>query len=262
MGINSILDSLTGRKTFSDREKKDIQYYIAQIGGALKNEAASKGLFDKLIEEQIDREKQTIKKWRDAIAEAEDPENPDPYNLYVLYLDVMDDDQVASTVQQRISKATAGRITLKNETGEVDEEATKAIMKPDGTPKHWFRDFLKIAMLSKFYGYSVAQFYPPQDSEFAYDPLTGTEPVKLIPLEHMVPKLKSLRVKTQDGVDQKTNLIPLFGGPGTEWVVVCGDSDDLGLLNKVAPFWVWKKVFGAWSQHATIFGMPFRRSEA
>jgi hypothetical protein len=261
MRINQVLDKLTGRKTFTSEEKTDIQNYIAEVGRMYKNEAKGTDISSKLIEEQIEREKQDIKKWREAIGEAEDPENPDPLNLYMIYLDVMDDDQVFSTVQQRTSKAISGRINIKDENNEIDEEATALLMKPDGTPKQWLRDFLKISMLSKFYGYSVAQFYPPVDGKFIFDLETGQDPVKLIPPEHMVPRLRSLRISTQDGVDEEKNLIALFGGPGSEWVIASGKEDDLGLLNKVTPFWIWKKVFSAWAQHANIFGMPFRKGK-
>jgi len=262
MLFKDIVSNITGRKGFTDSEKKIFTEFIGEVGKDVRNQSnARKQAIDKIIEDQVDRIKQDIENWRLAIAEAEDPNDPDPFSLYQLYVDVLDDDQVHATKQQRIGKATGGRISLKDENNEIDEEATAVLIKPDGTPQPWFREFLQICMMAKFYGYSISQFRQPIDGEFKLNIKNGDRPVENIPFENMVPRLRAIRRDINRAVQDKENLIPVFGGPGSGWLIPCGREKDLGLLNKIGPFWIYKKVFGSWSQHAGIFGMPFRKGK-
>jgi len=262
MLFKDIVSNITGRKGFTDSEKKIFTEFIGEVGKDVRNQStARKQAIDKIIEDQVDRIKQDIENWRLAIAEAEDPNDPDPFSLYQLYVDVLDDDQVHATKQQRIGKATGGRISLKGENNEVDEEATAVLIKPDGTPQPWFREFLQICMMAKFYGYSISQFRQPIDGEFKLNIKNGDRPVENIPFENMVPRLRAILKDKNLAVQDKENLIPVFRGPGSGWLIPCGREKDLGLLNKIGPFWIYKKVFGSWSQHAGIFGMPFRKGK-
>jgi hypothetical protein len=259
MAFKDIIKSVTGRSFLTDTEKRDLQTYAAGVAGELRNQAqARKQAIDKIIEDQVDRIKQDIKSWREAIDMAEDVHDPDPFELYQLYVDILDDDQVHSTKQQRIAKATGGKIQLKDENNEIDDEATAVLIKPDGTPQPWFREFLQICMMSKFYGYSITQFRPPVDNKFQINLKNGDKPVEHIPFENMIPRLRAIRKDINSSVQDKANRIPIWGGPGSDWLIPCGRDKDLGLLNKVAPFWIYKKVFGSWTQHANIFGMPLR----
>jgi len=255
---NSIIDRLFGKR-WTDGEKKDLTTFMGQVGQDMKNQSSARKLaIDKIIEDQLDRVTQNIEEWRTAIAYSEDPNDPDPFWLYQMYVDILDDDQVHATKQQRIAKATGGRIALKDKDNNIDEEATLTLIKPDGTPQPWFRSFLQICMMSKWYGYAITQFRPPIDGQFVMNPKNGDKPTEEIPFENMVPRLRSIRKDINVDVQSKDNLIPVYGGPGANWLIACGREKDLGLLNKIAPFWIWKKVFGSWSQHANIFGMPFR----
>lgn len=259
MAFKDIVKSVTGRSFMTDKERQDLQVYAAGVAKDLRNQAnARKQAIDKIIEDQIDRIKQDIATWRQAIEWAEDPNDPDPFQLYQLYLDIMDDDQVQSTRQQRVAKATGGKIQLKDPDNEVNEEATAVLIKPDGTPQPWFREFLQICMMAKFYGYSISQFRPPINGKFQINLKNGDKPVEPIPHENMVPRLRAIRKDINTSVQDEENLIPVWGGTGSDWLIACGKDKDLGLLNKVAPFWIYKKVFGSWTQHANIFGMPLR----
>ena len=259
MAFKDFVKSVTGRSFLTDTEKSEIRTYAVGVAQELRNQArARKQAIDKIIEDQVDRIKQDISTWRAAIDMAEDVHDPDPFELYQLYVDILDDDQVQSTKQQRIAKATGGKIQLKDANNEVDEEATAVLIKPDGTPHPWFRDFLQICMMSKFYGYSISQFRPPIDGKFQINLRNGDKPVEEIPFENMVPRKRAIRKDINTSVQDKENLIPIWGGAGSDWLIPCGKDKDLGLLNKVAPFWIYKKVFGSWTQHANIFGMPLR----
>ena len=253
---------MTGRKTFTDSEKGRFKDFFSMVGQDVRNQSAGKKqAIDKILEDTVDRIKQDIANWRLAIEQAEDVTDPDPFDLYTLYLDIIDDDQVWSTMQQRISKSIGGRISIKDENNEINDELTAVMIKPDGTPHTWFRDFLRICMMSKFYGYSITQFRPPVDGKFTIDLKTGNKPVENIPYENMIPRFRAIRKDINMSVQDENNQIPIYGGPGSDWLIQCGNDKDLGLLNKVAPFYIWKKVFGNWSQHAAIFGMPFRKGK-
>lgn len=257
--FQNIVSRITGKRGLSEAERKNLFDYTQNIANDLKNQStARKQAIDKIIQEQVDRIKQDIKSWRDAIAFAEDPICPDPFYLYQLYTDILDDDQVYSTMQQRIAKSVAGNISLKNLDNKINKEATAVLIKPDGTPKPWFREFLKIAMKAKFYGYSITQFRPPVNNDFVINMQNGDKPVEAIPFVNMVPRWRSIRLDIDTSIQDKNNLIPVYGGNASKWLIAVGNDTDLGLLNKLAPFWIYKKVLGSWTQHAKIFGMPLR----
>lgn len=207
---------------------------------------------DKIIAEQLDRLSKTIQDWRSAVDAAEDIINPDRQELIEMYRDFIDDYQLWGVMQSRINKSISGSFKIIDETGDIDEEEQKKFIDPQGFPLTWFRDFMRYIIESKFYGWEAIQLGDAVDDRFSY--------VEKIPEENQIPYYDSM-IKNSNMTFTKgdTNNAIYFGDePVNTWVIRYGSETDLGLINKCAPYIIWKQVFGSWSQHASLFGMPFR----
>lgn len=216
----------------------------------LSTKAPSKAdLRDRLITEELERLTADINDWRNAVEAAEDTINPDREELLVLYKDIVDDYQVTSGMGTRINMAISGTFQIIDENGEEDEEEQRKFLDPKGNPLPWFRDLMRIIELSKFYGYEVANMISVEDNIY--------KEVYQIPEQNLVPIFRSILKDSRTGITQD-NMIPITEDPQWTWLIEAGSTTDLGLLNKIAPLYIYKKVLGAWNQHANIFGMPLR----
>lgn len=216
-----------------------------------KNAPKEANALDKVIAEQLDRISKNITDWRTNVDSAEDINTPDRQELMEMYRDFVDDYQLFAVMQTRILKSTSGGFKILDENNEVDEEEQKKFMDPQGFPLPWFRDFMKFVMDSKFYGWTAIQLGDVIDDKF--------ESVEKIPEENQVPYFDSMvKNANMSFFPDSDNAIDLSKDPYDTWVIRTGSKTDLGLINKCAPYIIWKQVFGSWSQHASVFGMPLR----
>jgi hypothetical protein len=202
--------------------------------------------------ETLDRISKDIGDWRDAVENAEDIDNPDREELIKMYRDFIDDYQLFSAMQTRINKATSGSFKIMNEEGKADEEETKKFLDPKGFPLPWFRAFMTIKMLSKFYGYEIVQLGDVINDSFEW--------VKKIPEENLIPYYHTIMLDVRRSFIQgdTSNQVNIDETPQNTWLIGMGSETDLGLINKCAPYIIYKNVFGSWSEHADRFGMPLR----
>jgi len=105
---------------------------------------------------------------------------------------------------------------------------------------------------SKFYGWEAIQLGDIVDDRFSY--------VEKIPEENQIPYYDLMIKNANLGylAGSNDNQIDFTKEPYNTWVIRVGSKTDLGLINKCAPYIIWKQVFGNWSQHASVFGMPLR----
>lgn len=207
-----------------------------------------------LIYEQLDRTNRKISDWRVYVESAEDIINPDRLPLMEYYRDFVDDYQLFAVMQSRINKSITGAFHIYNEKGEIDEEETIKFMDPQGYPHKWFRDFMVYVMHSKFYGWTAIQLGDVENDMFTY--------VEKIPEENLVPYYDSMVLDANmPYLGNSTNVIDFKNSNYDTWVVRTGNKLDLGLINKCAPYIIYKSVFGNWSQHAGVFGMPLRKAK-
>lgn len=204
-----------------------------------------------IIPEQLRRIEKDIGTWRSNVDSAEDITNPDREALMEMYRDFVDDYQLWSAMQQRINKAITGNFIIVDEEGMKDEEETKKFLDPKNFPLQWFRDFMRIAINAKFYGYEVAQLGDIVDDKFRY--------VEKIPEQNLIPYYHSVILDIRHGyIAGGGNTVDIEEEPYRTWTIGIGSPTDLGLINKCAPYVIYKQVFGSWSQHADLFGMPLR----
>ena len=192
------------------------------------------------FEQTIQRVRQDINKWRNAVRAAESFYFPSRHLLYQTYKDVVLDAHLSGAITQRVFNTTGSGWAICDADGNENEELTRLL------DKMWFERFMNYSMESIFYGHSLIQFGDIVDDEFT--------DIELIPRQYVRPE-KHLVIQTQAsqiGVDYTEE-------PYKDWVVSVGDCRDLGLLMKASPLALWKKnTIGSWSEHAELFGSPIR----
>jgi len=154
--------------------------------------------------------------------------------LFDLHTAIEMDTHLTSVIEKRINAIVCSPIEFKRN-GKSDDSVNVHIRSP------WFIKFLADALSSKFYGFSLFQFY--RDGKWLkYD---------LIPRKHVDP-YKELILRRQSD---------MTGIPWYEFddLLFVGDKNDLGLLTKAAPWVIYKRnTTGDWAQFSEIFGMPIR----
>ena len=205
-----------------------------------------------IITKNLDRMPKNIQTWRTSQESAEDTDSPDRTELIKIYKDVLDDAQVYSSIQLRINKSTSGTFGIFKE-GVIDDELSKKFIDNKGFPLPWFRSFLIFAEWAKFYGNELINLGDVTNGNFSW--------VKRIPEENLVPQWEGFIFDYELGYsrgEHPVNFLRYDDKAVKNWLIPVGDKKDLGLLNKVTPYMIWKEVFGSWSMHADLFGQPLR----
>ena len=210
----------------------------------------------RIDEKNLDRISKDIAAWRTAQQDAEDFTYPERIALMQIYKDVLDDAQVYSGIQIRVNKATSGHFAIYKD-GEIDEKISAKFTDNKGFPLPWFRRFLIIAEWSKFYGNELVNLGRIEKGTFVG--------VEKIPEENLIPQWEGFTfdyelncLNVNDDGTGGVNFMRHDNKDVVNWLIPVGDKKDLGLLNKVTPYMIWKEVFGSWSMHADLFGQPLR----
>jgi phage gp29-like protein len=242
---------LLSDKSIEDIRKSERNAMIQSIQNLTKRIPKNGDALGKIIAEQLERAQRRIDQWRDYVQSAEDIDNPDRQALMEYYKDFIDDYQLHATRQSRTLKAISGEFHIYNEDGSINEQETRKFMDPQGHPHKWFRDFMTFVMDSKFWGWEAIQLGDVVDDMFKW--------VEKIPEENQVPYYDAMVKDANMSYLPDSDATIEFSDPRYDtWVVRYGSKTDLGLINKCAPYIIWKQVFGSWSQHASVFGMPLR----
>lgn len=163
----------------------------------------------------------------------------DVYNrsrLYDIYASVLLDLHLTGVIDKRMTGVSRMPIEFRRN-GKPDDNVNAAIHSP------WFRRFVKDLIWSKFWGFSLFQFYADAGGKIAYD---------LIDRKHFDP-VKKVILRYETDMDG----IPIEDFPGILYVTE-GDRE-LGLLGKIAPIVLYKRGnIGDWAEFCQIFGMPIR----
>jgi SPP1 gp7 family putative phage head morphogenesis protein len=195
----------------------------------------------KTIRQQMYRFNQELKSWKSGVSNFEDPYNPICVDLIRVYNDVIIDAHLSASIDSRIIRTTSKDFKVVDDKNEELNEETEIFTSP------WFRDFLRLALESKFFGYSLIQFGDLKGKRF--------KSVELIPREYVYAQKNAVRKSPYDSND----LIYFDDAPYDAWLMGVGKPSDLGLLMKAAPLVIYKKTaIGSWTEFAELFGAPFR----
>ena len=184
--------------------------------------------------QSVDRTNKDIAQWRSAHQSAESIQFPNRSRLFDLYDNVLLDGHLAGIVGKRID-------TVLNKSIYYQDAAGKKVTDMDALiGSTVFRNLLRKIMETPLWGLSGVEFIPGSSLSFIE-----------IPRKHIKPKWRII------SFDQNGTEGILYDDYDHIWIM--GESNDLGLLLKCAPYAIYKRSnFRDWANFIEIFGMPMR----
>ena len=157
--------------------------------------------------------------------------------LYDIYHSILTTDgHLSGIVQKRLSAVARERFEFQRDGKPVDE-VNEQIKSP------WFRSFIKDAVSSKLWGFTLCQFKRDERGWITYD---------LIDRKHFDPVHRLVLLYETD-----VTGVPLDAF--SNCLVICDQPRGLGTLATCAPYALYKRGnLGDWAQFCQIFGMPIR----
>lgn len=191
-------------------------------------------LYENLLRKEIDD-------WINARTARRDPFRPITYYQQQLYKDALLDNHLAGAIEtQRILPVLNKEFIIRDPKGNTDTARSALIQ------GKWFRDILRQALLSIFYGYSL----------IFVDNLASTDRTILnINRENVVPELGRI---LNNPLDLSGKHIDYRQFPAYFLFASLG-SDNIGLIESVAPLTIYKRhSWASWDEFEQIFGLPIR----
>lgn len=157
--------------------------------------------------------------------------------LYDIYHSIITmDGHLSGIIDKRLSAVARERFEFQRDGNPVDE-VNEQIKSP------WFRSFVKDAVSSKLWGFTLCQFKRDERGWITYD---------LIDRKHFDPVKRQVLLYETD-----VTGVPLEAF--SNCLVICDDPRGLGRLATCAPYALYKRGnLGDWAQFCQIFGMPIR----
>lgn len=227
------------RKTFSGRRTEPVKNTELKAGRpAHDTRVKSKTPLTLQARRRNYRIDATLKRWRGAVAMAQDPLNPRRELLYMIYQDVMEDPVLLREVRTARFTVQLGDFNIyRNDV--ADDDATGLFDKP------WFFDLVQYYVDTELFGHSLVEFIL-KDGE--------VEKILLFPREHVRPELGEivLDMSSYDGIPYRNELMKRFN------LMEIGRNDDLGLLLSCSNVII-RKTYNLtdWGKSNERFGMPF-----
>lgn len=193
-----------------------------------------------IVQYQHHQYQKEIKTWKLARAEAKDVYNPRRVMLTDLYEDIELDAFIHGIVHnKRIFKISNKPFKIVNKKGQEQPEKTALLC------HQWFNDFLKLAMQSRFHGYSLVYFWEWKSNGEIGETI-------LVPRRHVIPQ-KRVWTKMQYDLTGFDFTKP----PYNSYMIGIGKEDDLGLYEKAALLYILKKhSWQSWDEFEERFGIP------
>ena len=213
---------------------------VTEVVNLDKRKPSGSDVTTRIVQTQLVRTSQDVKKWRNALTTAESTIRPDRQNLLRIYKDVILDPHLSAITGQRTNAVLSRGFKLINANDEVDFEKTKILK------SQWFEQFLNYAVEAKYYGFSLVEFGNIVNDEF--------EEIKLVPREYVIPEEGKVATSLA-----RNKVIDYTRPPFNQWTLFIGSKTDLGLLNKATPIVLWKRLVQAtWAEYNELFGIPLR----
>lgn len=195
------------------------------------------------LDTYFDRSRKTISQWVTAHINSElqrvngNVTVPLKKPLQDIYDYILIDSHLSSVVEQRKSKVLGEEYgVFVNDVVDADLSALFA--------KQWFNKLQGAIIDSKVYGYNLIEIQELINNEI--------NDIKIINRGNVIPELRAI-VKNPY---QTNSLIPIDNRNDSDYYILV-DSGDLGLLNKVVPLVMMKRLtMSMWSSHAETFGIP------
>lgn len=198
-----------------------------------------------LMRQSESMSRQGLADWRSAWQQAINVINPDRRRLYQIYRDASIDLHLSGCIGQRTGAALSRSFKLVDRKGKTADEATELLNSA------WFKDFLRLALESVFWGYSLIEL---GELTTLADGRPAYSSARIVPRSHVLPHVRKIARSEGD-----TDGIDYTQPPYSPWIVEVGSPDSLGLLLKAATQTIPKKqALACWDAFAEMFGMPMR----
>jgi phage gp29-like protein len=199
-----------------------------------------KSIITSLAAEFTDRSRKDIKKWRQAIQAAENPEEPNNALLQDIYTDLETDGHLQSVLTIRKRATTSVRFYIQDKNGQEVPEKTKLIY------KKWFFEMIEHMLDSIFYGYTIMELVDPVMMKW-----------KLIPRRNCLPQ-KEMILFEANGEKGITYTDPYY----MKNVIELQNIRLLGEFNNLVPTLIWKRnARQTWADFSEKFGIPLVTAE-
>ncbi len=187
---------------------------------------------------QLFRGNQDIQQWYASVKSAEQLRTPLRYQLYNTYFDVAID----LHYEAMVGKRKRAVLNVPFEVSGIDNDVLK-----ENFAAPWMKEFKEHAMDSIFWGPSLAEFALGDDN------LIGK--CELIPRQNVMPEFEVISI---DGMSP-TGGIPYKQGLYANYILQIGHKRHLGLLAKIAPYILMKRMnLADWSRYNEMFGHDLR----
>ncbi|MDY3352309.1 DUF935 family protein [Riemerella anatipestifer] len=228
MNLNDIKNSI--QNAFRSKPEREHEEAVLKMVNAIKNQ---RSLY-----------KKEIREWKMARAVALNPNHPRRGMLIDLYDDILGDAFIYGRSDARKLRVSNKSVALVNNAGEIDDDKTKLFQ------KKWVNDFIKLTIDSIYYGYTL--IYPDVLDENGW-----IKEITNVYRDHIVPETKEILQNRSDMEGVRFDEEPL-----KNWVIWVNHKQFLGLLDKAAPLWIFKKhSWQNWDEFEELFGIPIRTAK-
>lgn len=183
-----------------------------------------------------------IKDWQKAVMEATDPERPRRYLLYYIYQNLLRDDDLQATIENRVLPLQMASYKIVDRKGNKVEKAQRLL------ERTWFQDLRKMCVMSQLQGTLLVDL-----TEKINKDTMEIEEISEVPQCNYIAQVGAILEKSTDnqGISYRT------GGMETYYYQF-GKDWDLGLLNVLAmPIYAKKLGFGSWLNYIDLYGIPW-----
>lgn len=202
-------------------------------------------IYPSLVDKTVSATRQDIAKWKAALNNAKNVDNPKRFDLYNLYDNILDDTTLSSQIGNRKLDTLGATFNFKKKGGDIDTELTQDIQNTE-----WMNNIIEAILDTRYHGHSLIELDFKQDIDG--NDVLSTE---LIPRQNVIPKQGYFYPDYTEDKYIKYREAAEYG----TWLLEFGNPNDLGLLNKAVPHVLFKR-FGqsCWSELCEIYGIPPR----
>lgn len=177
-----------------------------------------------------------LQKYKSSIQSAQRIDGSNRTQLYDMYESALMDSHLAGVLDKRLRGVTQIPIEFHRD-GKKDDIITPQLRSP------WFKEVRKEIILSKFWGFTLLQFYLDDEGNIRADKINR---------KHYNPLTREL-LKQQ--TDQKG--IPIEEFPNTLFI---GEERHLGIFADIMPAVLYKRGnMSDWARFLNVFGIPIRK---
>ncbi len=182
-----------------------------------------------------------VNDWISARAARRDPFMPLTYPMQQLYKDAMLDNHLQGAIESRILRVLNKEFVIKDSNDKIDKKRSAYVQ------KRWFRQVVRKAMESKFYGYSLLLI-----TEFEAGKIRK---IVDIPRENVIPEQNRL---IKNALSPKSDSIR-YTDFSNFFIYIQLQPEAVGILERIAPMTIFKRHSWAnWDEFEQVFGVPIR----